>query len=155
MSFEPLLSFLREHFWAEVGLRLVWFAAPVVATAVSGLFMALFLMHRMGNAHRTNMKFSTKGLGRLDTEEIMQTPKLSSLGIALFLALMLGGFGLFYLSIMAGLTMSILTMLGLVLMLVSIKAGMVAEGVLWGVSVVTAYWLWKRQLDALWYKVAK
>lgn len=153
MSFKPLLNFLREHFWTEVGLRLVWFAAPVATTALAGLFMAFFLMHRMGNAHRTGLKFSTKGLGRLDTEKIMQTPKLPSLGIALFLALLLGGFGLFYLSIMAGLTMSILTVLGLVLMLVSIKAGMAVEGVLWGMSVVAAYWLWKKQLDKLWYRV--
>ncbi|EGQ61867.1 hypothetical protein GGI1_09423, partial [Acidithiobacillus sp. GGI-221] len=48
------------------------------------------------------------------------------------LALLLGGFGLFYLSALAGLTMSILTVLGLVLMLASIKAGLAVEGVLWG-----------------------
>jgi hypothetical protein len=153
MYFEPLLSFLREHFWTEVGLRLMWFAAPVVVSAMTGLIMVFFLMHRIGNAHRTGLEFSTKGLGRLDPEKVIQTPKLPSLSMALFLALLLGGFGLFYLSVLAGLTMSILTVLGLVLMLISIKAGMAVVGVLWGVSVVTAYWLWKKQADEMWYRI--
>jgi hypothetical protein len=153
MSFEPPLSFLREHFLMEVGLRLVWFVAPVAVSVLTGLIMLFFLMHRMGNVHRSELKFSTKGLGRLEAQDVLQTPKLPSLRMALFLASLLGGFGLFYLSILAGFAMSILTVLGLVLMLASIKAGMAVEGVLWGGSVVTAYWLWKKQSDEMWYRV--
>lgn len=154
MSFESLLRILRDHFWVEVGLRLLWFAVPVAGSLLAGMTMAVFLLHRMGNTHRNPLHFSTKGLGRPAPQDVLLTPKLPSLGMALMLTILLGGFGLFYLSILAGFTMSILTVIGLVLMLASIKAGMVAEGVLWGASVVITYWLWnQKQSDEAWFRV--
>jgi hypothetical protein len=153
MSFVPLISLLKDHFWAGVALRIMWFAVPVAGALLAGLVMFFFLMHRMRSAHQNDLNFSTKGLGRQDPEDAVLVPDRRSLGMALFLTFLLGGFGLFYLSVLAGFIMSILTIFGLVLLWLSIKAGITAEVVLWVASVVTSFWLWKKQSNETWYRI--
>jgi hypothetical protein len=153
MSFESLLRILRDHFWAEVGLRLLWFAVPVAGSLLAGMTMAVFLLHRMGNTHRNPLSFSTKGIGKPVPQDVVVTPKLPSLGMALLLVLLFGGFGVFYLSVLAGLTLSVLTVIGMAFMLMSMKIGMIVEGILWGFSVVTVYYLWKKQSVEIWYRI--
>lgn len=148
-----LPSGLLQHLWAEITLLIIWFAVPVIGTVLAVLVMVAFLMSRMGDSYSDPLRFSTKGLGRDHLAEFIKTPKLPSLAMALIFVFFFGGFGLFYLSVMIGFALSITTVLGFLVMLFSIRTGMVIEGVIWGLSVVTAVWLWKKKYNEIWYRV--
>lgn len=147
-----LSSGLLQHLWAEITLQLIWFAVPIIGTVLTGFVMIAFLMSRMGGSCSDPLRFSAKGLGQDHLTEFIKTPKLPSLGMALIFVFLFGGFGLFYLSVMIGFALSIITILGLLVMPFSIKTGMVIEGMVWGLSVVTAAWLWKKKYNEMWYR---
>jgi len=147
-----LTAFLLGHLKWFILERVGIWSIPVIFGLAFSTLAVLFLLNKTHNTG-SHVTFSQKGIGggnkSLAAQNVRRYP---SVALALLLITLFGSFGLFYLSPLAGLLMSVITLVSSITILWSFHVFMVSQILVWVASYVTGITLLITYRKGMWYR---
>ncbi len=148
---KTLWQYVSDHLEMIVAERIGLMAVPIIFAIGFALIGLMFLSSRANN-RRHHVEFSRKGIGAKVTHDgVINLTKKPSVLVTLILVFLVGGFGLIYISPVAGMALSLLSLISSLIIFESFRWFLVVQLVLWVFSLVTAIILLKRK--GLWYDI--
>jgi len=146
------VAHLLDHFkWIILERVGIWLIPILLGSILSAL--ALFFLLGQTLNTRNHITFSQKGIGSsskpLDTLDVQKCP---SAAITFLLITFFGSFGLFYLSPIIGLLMSVITLASSITIFWSLHIFMISQILIWIASYITGVILLVRFRKGLWYR---